>query len=63
MVERKIKELAIAMEALSRINGASTFMYEIENLLSEAIKQAKLEDYTPEPKPKPAPNLDDDIPF
>jgi hypothetical protein len=62
VIERKIKELSIALEALSRINGftATDHFGRVSDLLGEAIKEAK-EYYTP--YPKPSVTDDDNIPF
>lgn len=57
MIERKIKELSIALEALSRINGADEYFNPIARLLQLAIVQAEKE-YNPQPT-----NPNDDIPF
>jgi len=66
MIERKIKELSIALEALSRINHPATsdLFGAIEQLLENAITEAHKENnplhtYTPPQTPTP----DDDIPF
>ena len=67
MIERKIKELSIAFEALSRINDpdAAQCMSDISELLKHQIEQAKKENdwtYTPQTPPKSY-HPDDDIPF
>ncbi len=62
MIERRIKELAIALEALSRINGwaAENHFNGVSELLKKAIEEAK----EPTPPPKSiAKTEDDDIPF
>jgi hypothetical protein len=59
-----IKNLAIALEALSRIHGVATAYYRVESLLDQEINQATLENGEPRTPPSPTPvNLDDDIPF
>ena len=74
MIERRIKELAIALEALSRINQnftSSDWFEEVESLMGKLIQQAKKEAdpalNTPPPPPPPAlwgkSNPDDNIPF
>lgn len=63
MIERKIKELAIALEALSRINHPATsdLFSAVEQLLENKITEAHKENnplhtYTPT-------HTHDDIPF
>jgi hypothetical protein len=67
VIERRIKELSIALEALSRINGydASNHFTSVADLLHKAIQEAKeqqkrdqLDHFTP-----PTRTSDDDIPF
>ena len=63
MIERRIKDLSIALEALSRINhpridGA---FESVESLLTTAIAKAHEENH-PLIKATPT-NLDNDIPF
>jgi hypothetical protein len=59
-----IKNLSIALEALSRINAATTLYYRVESLLAKEINQATLESEEPRTPPQAAPrNPDDDIPF
>jgi hypothetical protein len=59
-----IKNLAIALEALSRINAATTMYYRVKVLLTHEVDQATLEnDKTRAPKAPPPRNYDDDIPF
>lgn len=60
VIERKIKDLAFALEALSRINSpqAAQASEAVESLLSRAISDAHKE-YNPLHRI----NLDDDIPF
>ena len=71
MIERKIKELSIALEALSRINQnfqSKDWFGQVESLLGQALQKAKEENdpqlNTP-PRPKPwGESLNtDDIPF
>lgn len=66
MVERKIKDLSFALEALSRVQGADEEYQSVKTLLNQAIAQAH-EEYNPlRPymRPPSRPNLDDDdIPF
>jgi hypothetical protein len=68
VIERKIKELSIALEALSRINQnfqSKDWFGQVESLLGEALQKAKEENnplYTHTPPP-PSPRNDDDIPF
>jgi hypothetical protein len=62
MKAREIKDLSIALEALSRING---YKFEglsdrIQDLLSDLIKE---EETKVEPAPKPSTTEDDEIPF
>ena len=65
MIERKIKELSIAFEALSRINDpdAAQCMSDVSELLKHQIEQAKKEDDWIYSVPLNAPKNDDDIPF
>jgi hypothetical protein len=58
MIERRIKELAIAMEALSRINGydATNHFNSVSALLDTAIKEAK--EFNPVTKPSITTNDD-----
>jgi hypothetical protein len=58
-----IKNLAIALEALSRINAATTLYYRVESLLEKEINRATLENEEPRTPPPAPPNLDDEIPF
>jgi hypothetical protein len=67
VIERRIKELSIALEALSRINGydASNHFASVADLLHKAIQEAKeqqkrdqLDHFTP-----PTHTPDDDILF
>ncbi len=67
-VTLRIKNLSIALEALSRIPGSTLFSYDIGKLLEEEIRQYKekkeKETQWPRQRPAPtAPNLDDEIPF
>lgn len=62
--ELKIKNLAIAMEALSRIGGrfrVDDALDRIERLLQKTISRLETEDVL-EPAPTPS-NLNDEIPF
>lgn len=62
----RIKNLSIALEALSRINsyGASTSFYDVEKLLKVEIAELKKENERPIPSARPATTTpDDDIPF
>lgn len=64
MIERKIKELSIALEALSRIQGyeATNHFTNISDLLGKAINEAK--EYADNTRPPPPlPHNDDDISF
>lgn len=73
MIERRIKELSIALEALSRINGydASNHHVSVSDLLGKAIQEAK--EYANNTRPPPTPPApkpwgsdtknNDDIPF
>lgn len=70
MIERRIKELSIALEALSRINGyeATNHFTSVTDLLGKAIQEAK--EYANNTRPPPAPpapkpwgSNDDDYPF
>jgi hypothetical protein len=66
MIERKIKELSIAFEALSRINDpdAALCISDVAELLKHQIEQAKKEnDWTYTPPQRPSVTTDDDIPF
>lgn len=56
-----IKNLSIAMEALSRINGQNSIMYAIETLLKAEINLAK-EQAKPQTL-QSAQTSDDEIPF
>jgi hypothetical protein len=65
----QIKNLAIALEALSRVQGSSAFSYDIEKLLQ---KEIRLEEENHEDIKRSknktkyqssAPNSTDDIPF
>jgi len=66
VIERRIKNLSIALEALSRINhpridGA---FESVERLLTTAIAKAHEENHPPSPPPPyNLDNLDNDIPF
>lgn len=65
MIERKIKDLSIALEALTRVQGVEDEFKSVRALLDQAITQAHeeynpLRTYTPPPQ---RPHLDDDIPF
>lgn len=61
VIERRIKELSIALEALSRIQGFDAMQHynNISSLLGKAIDEAK-EPYSRPPAPT---RIDDDIPF
>lgn len=65
MLERRIKELAIALEAISRLKDESRMYDRIHDLLGETVE--KLEDEHREVKPtqipRPSITTDDDIPF
>jgi hypothetical protein len=65
MIERKIKELSIALEALSRISGwtATGHFDEVSNLLGKTLKEAKEPPTPTEPPPTQTKTDDDDIPF
>lgn len=52
-----IKNLAIALEALSRINGANYSFARVERLLGNEIQKAE------DPPPQPPTTSNDDIPF
>lgn len=52
----KIKNLAIAYEALSRCAGAEEFLSSVNDLLGKELREA-------ETKPYVAQNQDDEIPF
>jgi len=64
----QIKNLAIALEALSRVQGSSAFSYDIEKLLQKEIrleeenheKRAELNQTT---QPQQPTHTHDDIPF
>ena len=60
MIERRIKELCIALEALSRIPNSAQYSWDIEKLLKAAITEAKEQ---LEAKPTESQNTDDDCPF
>lgn len=62
MYARKIKELSIALEALSRINGADAYFQQICSLLQNAIDAQYKEDHPPKPAPTKI-LADDEIPF
>lgn len=57
MDSRQIKDLSIALEALSRIATCSIY-YDVENLLRREIQKAKEIDEAPK-----STHDDDDIPF
>jgi len=67
----QIKNLAIALEALSRVQGSSSLSYDIEKLLEKEIKleqenHEKREEFNQTiqpPAPKSPTNKYDDIPF
>lgn len=65
MIERKIKELTIALEALSRINGYAfeTMSRDIRECVDKHIETLKEDLNTPKPIPAPAPTNNDEIPF
>ena len=64
----QIKNLAIALEALSRVQGSSAFSYDIEKLLQKEIrleeenheKRAELNQTT---QPQQPTHTHDDLPF
>lgn len=61
MKAREIKDLSIALEALSRINS-----YQIEKLsdrIRDLLDTILTEEETPKPESKPSTNPDDEIPF
>ena len=59
-----IKNLSIALEALSRVQMSYTLSSDIEELLKTAIKKQRELDQEPVmTQPAIKPNLDDDIPF
>lgn len=63
MLERRIKELAIAMEALSRIKDAPYSAYSrIERAIDELTIQLEAQTKPQQEPSKPTP-FDDDIPF
>lgn len=64
MIERRIKELSIALEALSRIQGymASCAFDNVGAMLTKLIDEAK-EKPTATNTQTNASNLDDEIPF
>ena len=65
----RIRNLSIALEAISRINGATTAYLTIENLLLQEIKEFQKEkeketQWPPRARPAPTtPNPEDEIPF
>lgn len=61
MIERKIKELSIALEALSRVQGTDTYSAQISSLLQHQIDEANKENHPL--KPVHPSTSDDDIPF
>lgn len=63
MIERKIKELSFALEALSRVNSyeGNAHLTDVSRLLSQAIAEAK--EQTKEKDEAPKNISDDDIPF
>lgn len=69
MIERKIKELSIALEALSRIQGYEVARHfsNVSDLLEKEIKtaqeQQKQDEIVETSPPKPSRTDDDDIPF
>lgn len=62
MIERRIKELAIALEALSRVNtySANAAMDEVQKLLDKTTEEAK--EQTPQIRPRTT-TIDEEIPF
>jgi hypothetical protein len=58
VIERKIKELSIALEALSRINALEAEFIRVNRLLDHAIHVAEEQN-----KADTATTSDDDIPF
>lgn len=63
MIERRIKELAIALEALSRIQADYSNYSGVNDLLNKAIKEAQEQNERLTPPPSPQLNTADDIPF
>lgn len=61
MIERRIKELSIALEALSRIHTGHDQYQRIESLLDKAIDEAQ--EMTPKPYIRPRTTTDEEIPF
>jgi hypothetical protein len=64
MIERRIKELSFALEALSRIGSSYTSIDMFDNvsvLLKKAVEEAQTI-YNGSPQQKPVP-IDDEIPF
>lgn len=63
MLERQIKELSIALEAISRLKDESRMYDRIHDLLGETVE--KLEEQHRDLTPPPPPSLksNDDIPF
>jgi hypothetical protein len=64
----QIKNLAIALEALSRVQGSSAFSYDIEKLLQKEIRleeenHAKRAELNQTTQPQQPTYTHDDIPF
>lgn len=62
MIERRIKELSIALKALSRIRAMDDEFAAIQRLLIKAIDEANKEAH-PLHTIQPRPQIDDEIPF
>lgn len=64
MIERRIKELSIALEALSRVNHYKALDHfdSVSDLLKKAITEAEEPTPTVQPTPQRT-QLDDEIPF
>lgn len=60
MIERRIKELSIALEALSRIAQANGEYNEVQSLLSDLLAQARKEYRQTKPSNE---RPDEEIPF
>lgn len=64
MLARQIKDLAIALEALTRVPKSDNFMEAIDDLLVRSIDKLREEMREAEQyKPKPNQTQDDEIPF
>ena len=64
MLARQIKDLSIALEALSRVQRVDEYVFSaVESLLKDKIEQLEKEHQADLQAPKPTQTQDDKIPF